>query len=155
MDNKTIDTPVTLFKTETCSRDSAESGVGELTPAFWWCIFIETAELVNLLSVRVTCQRWAKIEVGVGIVCKKWQLCGWVLLVFNRSKMNFERKNSQGCVILVTRTNLQRHSGLAYLEIGSGNEEAINFTRNMIYSLKVFYFLLYGSRHFLFVSELI
>ena len=54
-----------------------------------------------------------------------------------------------------TRTRLQRHSGLAYLEIRSRNEEAINYTRNMIYSLKVFYFLLYRRRYFLFVSELI
>ena len=35
------------------------------------------------------------------------------------------------------------------------NTEAINPTRNMIYSLKVFYFLLYRRRYFLFVSELV
>ena len=45
--------------------------------------------------------------------------------------------------------------GLTCLEIRSRNEEAINSTRNMIYSLKVFYFLLYRRRYFLFVSELI
>ena len=46
---------------------------------------------------------------------------------------------------------------LARLEIRSRNEEKINSTRNMIYSLKVwfFYFLLYRRRYFLFVSELI
>ena len=44
---------------------------------------------------------------------------------------------------------------LACLEIRSRNEEAINSTRNMLYSLKVFYFLLYRRRYFLFVSELI
>ena len=44
---------------------------------------------------------------------------------------------------------------LACLEIRSRNEEAINSTRNMIYSLKVFYFLLYRRRYSLFVSELI
>ena len=44
---------------------------------------------------------------------------------------------------------------LACFEIRSRNEEAINSTRNMIYSLKVFYFLLYRQRYFLFVSELI
>ena len=46
---------------------------------------------------------------------------------------------------------------LARLEIWSRNEETINSTRNMIYSLKVwfFYFLLYLGRYFLFVSELI
>ena len=37
-----------------------------------------------------------------------------------------------------TRTRLQRHSGLAWKEIRSRNEEAINSARNMIYSLKVF-----------------
>ena len=44
---------------------------------------------------------------------------------------------------------------LARLEIRSRNEETINSTRNMIYSLKVFYFLSYRRRYFLFVSELI
>ena len=39
-------------------------------------------------------------------------------------------------------------SGPACLEIRSRNEEAINSTRNMIYSLKVFYFLLYRRRYF-------
>ena len=44
---------------------------------------------------------------------------------------------------------------LACLEIKSRNEQAIDSKRNMIYWLKVFYFLLYQRRHFLFVSELI
>ena len=44
---------------------------------------------------------------------------------------------------------------LACLEIRSRNEEAINSTRNSIYSLKVVYFLLYRCRYFLFVSEFI
>ena len=44
---------------------------------------------------------------------------------------------------------------LACLEIRSRNKEAINSTTNTIYSLKVFYFLLYRSPYFLFVSELI
>ena len=44
---------------------------------------------------------------------------------------------------------------LACLEIRSRNEEAINSTQNRIYSLKVFYFLLYGRQYFLFVYELI
>ena len=46
---------------------------------------------------------------------------------------------------------------LARLEIRSRNEETTNSTRNMIYSLKVwfFYFLLYQRRYFLLVSELI
>ena len=48
-----------------------------------------------------------------------------------------------------TRTRLQRHAGVAWKEVRSRNEEAINATRNMIYSLKVFYFLLYRRRHFL------
>ena len=41
------------------------------------------------------------------------------------------------------------------LGIRSRNEEAVNSTRNTMYSLKVFYFLLYRRRYFLFVSELI
>ena len=44
---------------------------------------------------------------------------------------------------------------LPCLHIRSRNKEAINSTRNRIYSLKVFYFLLYQRRYFLFVSELI
>ena len=39
--------------------------------------------------------------------------------------------------------------------VDSRNEEAVNSTRNTIYSLKVFYYLLYRRRYFLFVSELI
>ena len=57
--------------------------------------------------------------------------------------------------LTATRMRSQRHAGLACLEIRSRNEEAINSTRNMIYSLKVFYFLLYHRRYFLFVSQLI
>ena len=39
--------------------------------------------------------------------------------------------------------------------VDSRNEEAVNSTRSTIYSLKVFYYLLYRRRYFLFVSELI
>ena len=55
----------------------------------------------------------------------------------------------------LTRTHLQQHPPLACLEIRSRNEKAINSTRNMIYSLKGFYVLLYRRRYFLFVSEAI
>ena len=44
---------------------------------------------------------------------------------------------------------------LALLRIRLRNEQAINSTRNRVYSLKVFCFLLYQCRYFLFVSELI
>ena len=44
---------------------------------------------------------------------------------------------------------------LAWLQIRTINEETITSTRIWIYSLKVFYFLLYQRRYFLFVSELI
>ena len=54
-----------------------------------------------------------------------------------------------------TKDALTAEFSLARLEIWSRNEEAINSTRNRIYSLKVFYFLLYRRRYFLFVSELI
>ena len=43
---------------------------------------------------------------------------------------------------------------LAYFKIRSRNEEGINSTRNRIYSLKLFYILLYRRRYFLFASEL-
>ena len=57
--------------------------------------------------------------------------------------------------LTATRTRSQWHAGLACLEIRLRNEEAINSTRNMIYFLKVFYFLLYRRQYFLFVSQLI
>ena len=44
---------------------------------------------------------------------------------------------------------------VACLKIRSRNEEAINSTRNRIYSLKYFSFLLYRRRYFLLFSELI
>ena len=44
---------------------------------------------------------------------------------------------------------------LACLKTRSRIEEAINSTRNRIYSLNAFYFLLYQRRYFLLVSELI
>ena len=43
---------------------------------------------------------------------------------------------------------------LACLEIRSRKKEAINSTRNSIYSLKVFYFLLYRRRYSLFLNYL-
>ena len=63
--------------------------------------------------------------------------------------------NDQVVFFLFNKNTLQRHTGLACLEIRSRNEVATNSTRNLIYSLKVFYFLLYRRRYFLFVSELI
>ena len=57
---------------------------------------------------------------------------------------------------LITNKNaLTVAFSLAYLEIRSRNEEAIKSTRNRIYSLKMFYFILYRRRYFLFVSEFI
>ena len=46
-------------------------------------------------------------------------------------------------------------TSLVWLEIRSRDEESINPTRNRIYSLKIFYFLVYRRRYFLFVSNLI
>ena len=57
--------------------------------------------------------------------------------------------------ILGNKNALTAAFSLTSLEIRSRNEEAINSTRNRIYSLKVFYFLLYLRQYFLFVSELI
>ena len=50
---------------------------------------------------------------------------------------------------------LTAKAGLACFEIRSRNKRAIDSTQNKIYSLKVFHFLLYRRRFFLFVSELI
>ena len=55
---------------------------------------------------------------------------------------------------MVNKKALTATASLACLEIRSRNE-AINSTRNRIYSLKGFYFLLYRRRYFLLVSELI
>ena len=46
-------------------------------------------------------------------------------------------------------------TSLVRLEIRSRNEESINPRRNRIYSLKIFYSLVYRRRYFLFVSKLI
>ena len=54
---------------------------------------------------------------------------------------------------VLTRPRLQRYSDSPTWR--SRNEEEINYRRNMIYSLKVFYLLLYRRRYLLFVSELI
>ena len=54
---------------------------------------------------------------------------------------------------VLTRPHLQRYSVSPTWR--SRNEEEINSRRNMIYSLKVFYLLLYRRRYLLFVSELI
>ena len=54
---------------------------------------------------------------------------------------------------VLTRPRLQRYSVSPTWR--SRNEEEINYRRNMIYSLKVFYLLLYRRRYLLFVSELI
>ena len=56
-------------------------------------------------------------------------------------------------VFVLTRPRLQRYSVSPTWR--SRNEEEINYRRNMIYSLKVFYLLLYRRRYLLFVSELI
>ena len=53
--------------------------------------------------------------------------------------------------LFLNKTALTAAFSLACLEIRSSNEEAINFSRNRIYSLKVFYFLLCPGRYFLLV----
>ena len=54
-------------------------------------------------------------------------------------------------VVYINENALTGAVWLACLEIRSRNEETINSTLNTIYSLKVFYFLLYGRRHFSFI----
>ena len=67
----------------------------------------------------------------------------------NALKLEREQKKKK------TRTRLKRPSVSLCLEIRSRNVEANNSTQNRIYSLKVFYFLLYQRRYFLLVSDLI
>ena len=80
--------------------------------------------------------------------------------VFRGTKCNIIIRSDVGDMvfprkILIDKNALTTGINLACLEIRSRNEEAINSTRNSIYSLRVLYFLLYRRRHFLFVSELI
>ena len=77
--------------------------------------------------------------------------CGW-LLIKTASKTVARSTWKQN--MYTTRTLLQRCLSLACLEIRSINEQAINSTRNRIYSLNVFHSLLLDI-YFLFVSELI
>ena len=58
-------------------------------------------------------------------------------------------------VVYLNKNALTTVISLACLEIRSRNEDAVNSTRNKMYLLKVFYFLLYRRRYFLVVSELI
>ena len=57
--------------------------------------------------------------------------------------------------LFLHKNALSAASSLACLEMRSRNEEAINSSRNRIYSLKIFYFLFYRRRYVLLVSELI
>ena len=61
---------------------------------------------------------------------------------------------SKSCFVW-NKDTLTAAVSLACMEIRSRNEEVIISTENSIYSLKVFYFLLYRRRYILFVSELI
>ena len=56
---------------------------------------------------------------------------------------------------LMNKNALTAAFSLACLEIKLRNEEEIDSKRNMIYSLKDFYFLPYRCQYVLFVSELI
>ena len=68
-----------------------------------------------------------------------------------QAKFALQREGS----LYQNKSALAASFSLACLEIRSRNEEAINSTRNRIYSLRVFYLLLYRRRGFLLVSELI
>ena len=78
----------------------------------------------------------------------------WQFRFSNKMQSSPDRLNL-GPRLANNKNALTAASSLARLEIRSRNEEAINSTRNIIYSLKVFYFLLYRRGYFLFVSELI
>ena len=96
------------------------------------------------------------------------QTGGVIFVVFNSERWKQKRKRNgniwllRWCVCGVggggglwwviwakNKNALTAAYSLPRLEIRSRNEEAINSTRNRIYSLKVFYFLLYRRRVFL------
>ena len=63
-------------------------------------------------------------------------------------------------ILLISQADKDKNAlsaafSLACLEIRPRNKGAINSTRNSIYLLKIFYFLLYWCQYILFVSELI
>ena len=64
----------------------------------------------------------------------------------------FQAFISCGTQMSHNKNTLIAASRLACLEIRSRNEEAINSTRNIFYSLRVSYFLLYRRRYFLFLN---
>ena len=73
--------------------------------------------------------------------------------------LHLHEKSLTDSNIVSQTTNKQERAfsgvSVACLKIRSRNEEAINSTRNGIYSLKYFSFLLYRRRYFLLFSELI
>ena len=68
---------------------------------------------------------------------------GFVAVVFNTLRFTFVRFVLYQAYIRTNKNALTAVVSLANLEIRSRNEEAINSTRNRIYSLKVFYLLRY------------
>ena len=73
----------------------------------------------------------------------------WFLGIMAQSFLVTHFKHSS-TVVYINENALTGAVWLACLEIRSRNEETINSTLNTIYSLKVFYFLLYRRRHFSF-----
>ena len=74
----------------------------------------------------------------------------WSLGIMAQSFLVTHFKHSSA-VVYLNENALTGAVWLACLEIRSRNEETINSTLNSIYSLKVFYFLLYRRRHFSFI----
>ena len=94
----------------------------------------------------------------ISLYCSLWRFPTFVALITSMLLTGFALYTPLIFLVSVfyyRRTRLQRHSVSLLLEIRWRNEGAINSTRNRIYSLNVFYFLLYRHRFFLLVSELI
>ena len=94
----------------------------------------------------------------ISLYCSLWTFPTFVALVTSMLLTGFALYTPLIFLVSVfyyRRTRLQRQSVSLRLEIRWRNEEAINSTRNRIYSLNVFYLLLYQDRFFLLVSELI
>ena len=103
------------------------------------------------------------VNVNHNVTCSLTLECSRIAKEMAMVSGFFSREGGRRCFILASDKNkkdqenlrskfnknaLTAAVSLASLEIRSINEEAINSIRNRIYSLKIFYFLLYRRRYF-------
>ena len=130
--------------------------------------------LKNYSEIRCIALRvYANIEgvnVNHNVTCSLILECSRIAKEMAMVSGFFSKEGGRRCFILASDKNKKDQENLrskfnknaltaivslASLEIRSINEEAINSIRNRIYSLKIFYFLLYRRQYFLLVSEMI